>query len=529
MSLDKAKEVKKRKLFSIVWVIPFITVVICFILIWNNSFNKGPSITVTIANAEGIEPGKTLVKLHSVPIGLVTNVNLDDNFDNVILTVEMDKGTDELLKQDTIFWLVKPRVQGVAVSGLDTILSGSYIQCEPGNSSESSRSFTALDNPPLTSPNLSGINVRLNYNGGKRLNTGDIILYRGFNVGNIISSEFDTKSNTIKYIAFIQDPYTNMLNASSRFWISSGIDFSLGFDGVKVDSDSLNNLIQGSISFDSFESEDNNRIGVEQSIKLFENKSAAYLDYLSTYPSFVAFIGAELKNIKEGSKIIYQGIQIGTVLKAPFLENLGYIFSNKDKPVLMSFHADKGNLKILNENIEKHLKKGEICLKSVSSSIVKPNDTLELEFIKDNSCKIKQGSYLGYRVLPFSSKIDDGVNFKAITDKIEDIDAKGISDEAKIALRSFSSLMKSIERNSDNLSDAELFAKFSQSLDNLNKTLSSFNESSKIYGDIVDLLNKIDNMLNDIGPAVNEIGQSPNSIIFNSGSKDYEPKRAQKD
>ena len=123
-----------KKHFSFYWFVPLLALIITASLIWQNSFNKGELVKLHIAEATGIEMGKTLVKFHSVPVGLVENVVLNDRLDGAVVSIRMNPNTDKLLNEDTKFWVVKPTIQTNNISGLETILSGVYIQLSKGKS-----------------------------------------------------------------------------------------------------------------------------------------------------------------------------------------------------------------------------------------------------------------------------------------------------------------------------------------------------------------------------------------------------------
>lgn len=517
---------KKSKKISIVWIIPFITLIISAILIWNNSFNKGSQITVSIIDADGIEAGKTLVKLHSVTIGKVTQVSLDENFNSAILTIQMNKGTDSLLRSDTLFWVVKTRVRGIDISGLDTLLSGAYIQCEVGNDPTYSRSFKALETPPVTKPNVQGVNLNLQYKGTKTLVTGDPVLYKGFSVGNILSSEFDIDNNLVKHTIFIQDPYAKLLTNSTRFWVSSGIDFSLNTSGLTVETESLNNLLQGSISFDNFSSYSSGSISLEKPFTVFDSKKSAYLDYLSLYPSYVSFINYDFKGIVEGSKIYYKGLHVGTVIKSPFINSFDYVLTSKLKPILIAFHADDVSIDSFKQYIDKSIKSNKLCLEIDSSSLLSSNDQLNLIDIKNKNCKLAKRNYLGYSTIAFSDINQDIQGLNTIVAKIDAIDTKGISDELKQTLNNISLLANNLAQNSKAINNADLINKMANAVERLDTTLQSFDKNSQIYDELNIVLQRVNKLLNDLGPGLNAIGQNPNSIIFGNKTEDYEPKKA---
>ena len=117
---------------------------------------SGPEITVQIKDAEGLQAGKTAVRVRNVDVGQVTQITLSDNFEAAELHIEMNAGTADMLVEDSQFWVVKPRIGRRGISGLNTLLSGAYVQLEPGESSQSRNQFTALEQPPVTDADTDG-------------------------------------------------------------------------------------------------------------------------------------------------------------------------------------------------------------------------------------------------------------------------------------------------------------------------------------------------------------------------------------
>ena len=118
---------RKRSRISMVWVIPILAAVVAVGIAVERLLTEGPTITIRMKIADGIEAGKTDVKYKDVKIGLVTKVELDTNSDGVELTARMSKRVAHLLVEDSKFWVVEPRVSLSGVSGLGTLLSGNYI------------------------------------------------------------------------------------------------------------------------------------------------------------------------------------------------------------------------------------------------------------------------------------------------------------------------------------------------------------------------------------------------------------------
>ena len=67
--------VKTKKSFSIVWLVPLVAILIGGSLIYKAVTEKGPEITISFKDAEGLESGKTKIKYKDVEIGHVTAID----------------------------------------------------------------------------------------------------------------------------------------------------------------------------------------------------------------------------------------------------------------------------------------------------------------------------------------------------------------------------------------------------------------------------------------------------------------------
>ena len=61
----------------------------------------------------------------------------------MVVTVATTRQADPLLTDQTVFWVVKPRLFAGNISGLETLLSGSYIGMLPGATEPASASGTS--------------------------------------------------------------------------------------------------------------------------------------------------------------------------------------------------------------------------------------------------------------------------------------------------------------------------------------------------------------------------------------------------
>lgn len=125
-------KIQKVKNWSPVWIFPIVTALIGAWVLFYHYSHQGPEVTLITANAEGIEGGKTTIKSRSVDVGVVESATLADDLTHVEIKARLNSGMEKLLHKDTVFWVVKPQIGREGISGLGTLLSGVYIELQPG-------------------------------------------------------------------------------------------------------------------------------------------------------------------------------------------------------------------------------------------------------------------------------------------------------------------------------------------------------------------------------------------------------------
>jgi paraquat-inducible protein B len=87
--------------------------------------------------------GKTQVLYKGIVTGVVKDRTITEDLQHVILHIEMDKRVKHVLRENTKFWIVEPRISLSGVSGLDTLIGGRYIAIEVDESGKPERDFIA--------------------------------------------------------------------------------------------------------------------------------------------------------------------------------------------------------------------------------------------------------------------------------------------------------------------------------------------------------------------------------------------------
>src|SRR5574338_374975 len=84
-------EARATRRFSLIWLIPIVAAIAGAFLVYRTFAERGPSITIVLEAASGIEPGKTPIKYRDVHPGVVEHVTLSDSFKQVVVTARMEK------------------------------------------------------------------------------------------------------------------------------------------------------------------------------------------------------------------------------------------------------------------------------------------------------------------------------------------------------------------------------------------------------------------------------------------------------
>ena len=294
--------------WSAIWVLPLIALLIGGWLGWRAYNEAGIEIQVTFETGEGLQAGKTEVIYKGMPIGKLTALELDNTEDQsrVRATVEMDKRVEGHLLSNTRFWLVKPSVSLAGITGLETLVSGNYIAVSPGDG-ESTRKFTALNQPPPMADSVPGLHLTLKADRLGSLNRDSPVFYKQIQVGRVKSYALLEEQNQVEVSVYIQPQFASLVRKHTRFWNASGVSIDAGLSGVKVRTESLASIVAGGIAFATPEHrKDSPPTDPSLPFRLYEDFDAAQ-DGIRVNLSLQEFDGLEPGR----TPVIYKGIQVG--------------------------------------------------------------------------------------------------------------------------------------------------------------------------------------------------------------------------
>jgi paraquat-inducible protein B len=310
-----AARIDRRRRISAIWIIPLVTVLIAVWLAYDTLSKRGPLITVTFQSAEGLTAGQSQVRYKDIPLGTVERITLAPDYSHVIVTARMNRNAERLLTDKARLWVVRPRLFAGSISGLGTILSGSYIGLLPSTApGHPARHFTGLEDPPVLQTSIPGHTFLLKANRVGALNPGSPIFYRGLDVGSVLGWDLGHMAQNVTVHAFVRAPFDTYVHEDSRFWNASGASVSLGAAGVKLNVESLQALLIGGIAFDTPpEAEKTPAANENATFTLYPSEDAANSAQFTRHVDAVAYFPGSVSGLAPGAPVTMLGIRVGEV------------------------------------------------------------------------------------------------------------------------------------------------------------------------------------------------------------------------
>lgn len=235
---------------SLVWLVPIVALAVAASLFVRTVILVGPRIDIEFTSADGIEPGKTDVRYKEVVVGRVEAVSLRGDRKRVIVTVRLDRAAAGLAVEDTLFWVVRPRIGAGGISGLGTLLSGAYIGADAGTLAKPRDSFIGLEVPPFVLRGEPGAAFVLRADDLGSLEVGSPVLYRRTRVGRVVGYTLDPALDQLSIRVFVEAPYQTLVTPQARFWNASGVDLRLNASGLTLNTQTLASVLAGGVAFE---------------------------------------------------------------------------------------------------------------------------------------------------------------------------------------------------------------------------------------------------------------------------------------
>ncbi|MGA4603854.1 MlaD family protein, partial [Ectopseudomonas hydrolytica] len=216
----------------------------------DDALQPGLQIGIRVADGDGLLPG-TLVRYKGLEVGKVENLSLTDDLQAVMLNVRITQAAEQIAREGTRFWVVKPELSLTRAANLGTLVSGQYLEVQPAGQKGARRTeFVALASAPNQAVREEGLRLVLSAPRRGSIKPGVIVSYREVPVGKVVDFELGPTSDRVLIHVLIEPRYAPLVRSGSRFWNASGIGVDAGlFKGVKVRTESLEALLEGGIAF----------------------------------------------------------------------------------------------------------------------------------------------------------------------------------------------------------------------------------------------------------------------------------------
>jgi paraquat-inducible protein B len=377
----------KRRL-PLIWAIPVVTVIIGAWLAWSTISERGPLITITFETAEGLQANQSHVRHKDVDMGVVQKVSLTHDLKRVEVTVRMNREAEPLLTDKAEFWVVRPRFFAGAISGLQTLFSGSYIDLLPAaEGGEPKREFVGLENPPVLQSDVPGRTFLLQAKRIGSLNLGSPILFRDLEVGEVLGWDVGEMAREITVHVFVRDPFDKYVRDNSRFWNASGAKVQLGANGIQLQVESLRAVVLGGIAF---ETPDDSRITQESEadhpFPLYDDEDAADSSTYKRSVPFVANFTSSVSGLAAGSPVTLRGLKIGEVSSVSLVYDR--VLDNVLVPVHFTLEPDRIGMLDLPTNGDLDVKMHQLVqrglrVKLASGNFLTGQKQLAMDIYKD--------------------------------------------------------------------------------------------------------------------------------------------------
>lgn len=530
---DSSPKVEQRRFWrlSAIWIIPLLALGLGVWLIVDSYLSQGPVVQLTVSDAEGINAGETRVKRLSVDLGIVADVYLNPDFEDVTVVLNLDTGTEELLRDDTQFWVVKPRIGTDGVSGLSTLLSGAYIELSPGSGNPGARQFQALDSPPATPVTTPGVRVELISDLDSTINARSPVYYNGFRVGQVESAELSTEDGNTHYSLFINAPYDDLVTTNTRFWNASGLAVEAGVSGVSLRAESLETLLVGGIAFGLPEGVDpGGSIDNGRRYFLYDDVDAINEQQFSFAKPYLLLFDSSIRGLDVGAPVEYRGARLGEVVEVSFdlLERQSGLDAAGQTLVPVLIHIEPGRVFEDNEegleeiaNIIEEAVPNGLRASLASGNLLTGGLYIELDFHEEvEPRQIRQAE--DYDVLPTISsgftQIQERVS--SVLSRLEALPLNDFVSQANEAMQTLTATLTTAEQTMselsgllENPSTQSLPANLEESLERLNQVLSGLGPDAALYEDLTGSLDELRGALRNARELTNSLNANPSQLL----------------
>lgn len=314
--IPKIEESRRFNFFTSIWMIPLIALFIAAWLAYQYFSELGPEIRIVFPKNEGLQAGQSHIKYRNVPVGTVTKIELQEDGEGIVVVAQMDKTLTPFLNESSKFWIVKPEVSLAGVSGLDTLISGTYINMHASKAEESREHFIGQDHA-YRDDTLGEYFVLNTQKGNGAVKVGTPIYLKNIKVGQVEYVVLALDNASVDVIVFIENAYTPYLRQDSNFWVRSTFDVSFSGGRLDLSVAPVSDMIQGAIEFSSHKKGLKCNVKDGYVFKLYRNMGEIENTYLGSSQKELGYYkiksNESMAKLHIGAPVRYEGFEIGKV------------------------------------------------------------------------------------------------------------------------------------------------------------------------------------------------------------------------
>jgi paraquat-inducible protein B len=512
--IPEVEVVKNRRIALSIWLVPIIALLISLWLAYQYFSQLGPEITIEFKSSSGLKAKQSQIKYRDVPIGTIKKISLKDGGEGVIVTARMNKDAQPLLNKESKFWIVKPKIDKTGITGLETLVSGSYIELNGVYGGELKKHFIGLEEAYIDEKKLKGKHFKLNAPNSYDIEQGSLVFYRNVEAGEVKEVKISKNGDRVEFNLFIKEPFYKFINASSQFFYMSNFKIDLSKSRLDMSLASSSQIIYGAIAFTTPSKRlhqypiDNN-----YTFTLFASEGEAKAKKIGfNYKDIKTFqmrFEQNLGKLDIGTAVMFENFQVGEVV------NIESNF-NQQKETINSQVLVDIDLSAFGHQLENSLEKGLVAQLAKSNPLL---DSLYIELVYDKNNSYKIAKAKPYDVFPT----------KAIT--FEDMGAKvtTLLDSITILVnnsqRPIEEILKNINKTIKSTNSLiagsglkNLPKDIKKSLREFDKTLQTTRElidsNSKMSDDISESMKEVNKASIALERVLRKIDNKPNSLIF---------------
>lgn len=216
---------------------------------------EGPPLEITFPDAAGMQAGRTRVCYLGHPVGILESLEPDPASGTVVGRVRLESLFAPLATAASIFTVIRPSLGPDGISGLETIVTGPYIDFVPGGGDTPATRFIGQNRPQIdwnpAREQPGAVRFVLQAPSLPPLEPGAPVYHGGVIAGRVIQKGTG-KDGRPEAVISVGPEFAGSVRTNTRFWHVPAASVAAGPGVLDVRFEGVSSLWQGGIAFDVF-------------------------------------------------------------------------------------------------------------------------------------------------------------------------------------------------------------------------------------------------------------------------------------